>query len=455
MAYEGKLSKIMDVRHALAELKEYDVIDSADPSHKYHMGKPDICSPVNDSATIHAVDKCKWIKSKDIAKMKLLLMKDGGLNLADYLQDIKSKTKTEIEMFLIELHRMVLGVHTLSKHGIVHHDLKPQNMVYNEKENRVNFIDFGHMRMIEILKNKSIQSSNTHAVSHWSFPMEMMFQNKREYMKYAKMTVEQRMQLFPQIRNSMKDHTIVFLAYITNMVPKAQALEINVFLKQQFYDFFVNELTPERYNEFIAKSIGTTDLYGLGFSLLHIIGPIRHMLHSMVYEVLSNLCLNAINPKVSDRCDIDFFLQSYETILTDSGILRRNGLQLTKHDIVPIVNPTPAIEETPDEKIPFVMAESLTPCDKSGKERNPKTGRCVKRCKDGYVRNAKFNCAKIKICPENKELNPKTRRCVAKCKDGYTRNANFRCTRKAGYGGSAASFAGVTGVADRTPPAGG
>jgi hypothetical protein len=433
MSYEGKLSKAMDTRHAATELKEYDVIDAVDKDLQYHLGKPDVCSPVNNKETISAIDKCKYIKSKDIANLKLLIMKDGGLNLADYLYDIKDRTVEEIEMFLIELHRVILGVKVLGDNGIVHHDLKPQNIVYNPTEERMNFIDFGHMTMAESLKNKSIQSINYHAVSHWSFPMEMMFQNKKNYMSFAKLTVVQREQTFSQVRSGMKDHIITFLSYITNMTPKDEALERNVFLKQQFYDFFVNDLTPEKYNEFLLKSINTTDVYGLGFTILHILGPIKHVLHPMVYEVLTNLCLNAINPKVSARCDSDFFLKAYESILTDSGILRRHGLQITNHDIVPVVNYVPEIQkaETPDSQIPSAVAESLTPCEESGRERNPKTGRCVKKCKDGYIRNANFNCAQIKICPENKEVNPKTRRCVAKCKDGYVRNADFRCTRRA------------------------
>jgi serine/threonine protein kinase len=433
MSYEGKLSKTMDGKHAETELKEYDVIDAIDPELQYHMGKPKACSASNDADTIRAIDKCKYIKSKDIANLKLLIMKDGGLNLADYLYDIKSRTKEEIEMFLIELHRVILGVKVLNENGVVHHDLKPQNIVYNPTEERMNFIDFGHMTMAETLKNRSIQSRNTHAVSHWSFPMEMMFQNKKNYMEFAKLNAEQREQLFPQIRGSMKDHIITFLTYITNMLPKDKALEMNVFLKEQFYDFFVNDLTSDKYNEFLLKSINTTDVYGVGFTILHILGPIKHVLHPMVYEVLMNLCLNAINPKVSDRCDADFLLKSYESILTDSGILSRHGLHIIKHDIVPMRTSAPKLQkdETPDSKIPFVMAESLTPCEQSGRERNPKTGRCAKKCKDGYVRNANFNCAKIKICPEHKEMNPKTRRCVAKCKDGYVRNADFRCTRRA------------------------
>ena len=62
-----------------------------------------------------------------------------------------------------------------------------------------------------------------------------------------------------------------------------------------------------------------------------------------------------------------------------------------------------------------------------GKEINPITGRCVKKCKDGEKRDLKTGkCMKIKLkikdCPEGKEINPITGRCVKKCKDGEKRD---------------------------------
>ena len=72
-----------------------------------------------------------------------------------------------------------------------------------------------------------------------------------------------------------------------------------------------------------------------------------------------------------------------------------------------------------------------------GKEINPKTGRCVNKCKDGEVRNLDTGrCMKIKLklkskeCPEGKEINPKTGRCVNKCKEGEVRNLDTgRCMK--------------------------
>tara|TARA_B100000900_G_C20083631_1_gene515049 strand:- start:232 stop:405 length:174 start_codon:yes stop_codon:yes gene_type:complete len=36
---------------------------------------------------------------------------------------------------------------------------------------------------------------------------------------------------------------------------------------------------------------------------------------------------------------------------------------------------------------------------------------------------------KKKECAEDKELNPKTNRCINKCKSGYARDADFKCKK--------------------------
>lgn len=72
-----------------------------------------------------------------------------------------------------------------------------------------------------------------------------------------------------------------------------------------------------------------------------------------------------------------------------------------------------------------------------GKERNPKTGRCVKKCVAGQIRDpATGKCvgavAGPKPCPASKELNPRTGRCVNKCPPGTMRDSRFRCVKPTG-----------------------
>ena len=64
-----------------------------------------------------------------------------------------------------------------------------------------------------------------------------------------------------------------------------------------------------------------------------------------------------------------------------------------------------------------------------GKEINPVTGRCVKKCEKGKVRDQKtgkcvtdIKAKNEKECPDGKEINPVTGRCVKKCEKGKVRD---------------------------------
>jgi serine/threonine protein kinase len=430
ISYVGKLSKIMTKQHAAIELKEYNVVDSVDKNKDFYLGKPDECDPVIDTDTIKEVDKCKWVKSKDIKKMKLLIMQDGGLDLSNYIDTINTKTKEDVERFLIEAHRVILGINVLGENGVIHHDLKPQNIVYNEVEHRINFIDFGHMTQYEILKNRSIQSRNTHAVEHWSFPLEMMFLNKRNYNEYANRTIEERRILFPRVWAHIKEHVEVLMSYINYKTDKKTALETYAYIKRDYYDMFVNDFTPGYYNEFLEKSLKTIDVYGLGMSFMHILGSFKHFIGNTNFSKFYGLAMYAVSSRVNARCDADFFLKTYESILDESGILAKYGLHIKDHKIVEISKELP-IADDDEVKKSINVNRILKPCSDVGKEHNPITGRCVKPCKPGTTRNAKFRCTRKSVgCPENKELNPNTGRCVVKCNSGYMRNERFRCTRK-------------------------
>jgi serine/threonine protein kinase len=430
ISYEGKLSKIMTKQHAKIELEEYDVIGSVDKDKEFYIGKPDLCDPEIDTDTIKEVDKCKWIKSKDIKNMKLLVMQDGGLDLSGYLETINTKSTDDIERFLIEAHRIILGINVLEKNGIIHHDLKPQNIVYNEIEKRINFIDFGHMTKYESLKNRSIQSRNSHAVEHWSFPLEMMFLNKRDYMVYAKRTPEERRLLFPRVWAYIKEHVEVFMSYINYKTNEKQALETYSYIKRDYYDMFVNDFTPDYYNEFLEKSLKTIDVYGLGMSFMYVLGSFKHFIGNDTFSKLYGLAMYAVSSRVNTRCDADFFIKTYESILDESGILAKHGLHIQDHNILPLKKEVPITYD--DEAMQSINVNRvLAPCNEIGKEHNPITGRCVKPCKPGTARGSKFRCTRKTLgCPENKELNKNIGRCVVKCKTGYVRNENFRCTRK-------------------------
>jgi len=151
--YENKISKLLTIENGKTELSEYNNIQVADINNEFHLGKPSSCA-IDEISTrnINAIKKCskghEMIKS--LSKYGLIIMDDGGMNVKDYSDkmselSISPENTKKCELFLLESLRLFHGLLLFQKKGLIHFDLKPQNIVYDEVKNRLNFIDFGLM----------------------------------------------------------------------------------------------------------------------------------------------------------------------------------------------------------------------------------------------------------------------------------------------------------------------
>ena len=140
-----------------------------------------------------------------------------------------------------------------------------------------------------------------------------------------------------------------------------------------------------------------------------------------------------VNHTVVDSIEDEVKIPSIEENVFDKIAKPNEALVITD----PGECPEGMVKNAKGKCVNIRRTEKVCPEDK---ERNPKTKRCVSKCKPGYTRNEDFRCIKIKQphavvdkeslpCPEGKERNPKTRRCVAKCKPGYVRNSEFKCVK--------------------------
>ncbi len=218
--------------------------------------------------------------------------------------------------------------------------------------------------------------------------------------------------------------------------------------------------------EFVNNFCKINDVHNMGFTLLMIIKNLepdyelneRNVILSKKFiDDVHALGLRMISFDFFNHIEIDEVLREYERILNAANIVERNGYTITKDKKATIKRGSPI--EQPDVLLVNVRSSSIK--DKSlqqcleGYERNPKTRRCIKVCKTGYTRDENFKCKSLnprgrprksvlktsktrKICNDGKELNPKTNRCVKKCKDGYNRNDVFKCvkTKKNKFGQS-------------------
>jgi len=463
-----KVSKILTKKNANNELKEFKLIKKADKKEDFHLGKPDSCFPDTNKENQTAIDKCKRFSSILIrADYKLLLLKNGGDNLSqieDKFKKLKftNANRIKLENFWLDMSRLIYGSKVLMDNGIVHHDLKQQNIVYNEKTGRVNFIDFGLMMTTKEMLKKA-EGSRYPFGEHWSFPPDILFYN---YVDYKKLTSRKGGEKSNIIREAWKKYLIGYsvlrddLSDVNEEQSDSTIRMVTAFVKT--YKNLTN--SDEDYKKFIDKSFETFDNYSIGFSLFSLLKATQKLIDDKLFNDLRLLFLSMMTFDVFERPSPSEVVDKYEFILKSNGLLDKYNMRFENHFLVEGTEKQEQekrMEELPKSDKEFI--EKLILKCPEGKERNPKTRRCINKCKEGYARDAEFNCKKNKTqkkkkeivnivskesdpveivyksnknktqkkkeCAEDKELNPKTNRCINKCKSGYTRDSDFKCKK--------------------------
>lgn len=320
--YKGKVSKLMEAKYADAEMQEYELIDRADPKYKFHMEAPVKCSPETNEVALTAIDKCDDFSRMDVDRYKLLIMPDGGVSLNEYV--MQNVSKKEIERFWIEAQRIFYGVKVMCDARIIHQDFKPHNIVYNTKTKRANFIDFGFMNEIPTVTDKCKHSSYSDGQAHWSFPYEFRFINRNDYM------------------TALAHHPVLegdkqfkyFVEYVTK--PGRTREDFIAQYRRGINDMFKYDLRPDKYDEFLKRSIETTDLYSVGLSFLYILNEFDSKMENNLVVNLRELFNHMITPRVSLRIGADDALSRYESIMVTSGLLKKHKMKFTNHELAKI-----------------------------------------------------------------------------------------------------------------------
>lgn len=424
--YKNKVSKILFSTFAKKELKEYDKIVKIDKNKNFYLGKPKECD-FNNNNTKNKDSLRECSNGEDMLEssndLTLLIMEDGGINLELYANKFinvgNSKTQYEnikrVEIFWIESFRLLLGIKELIQHGIIHNDLKPQNIVYNENTQRVNFIDFGLMSIFDKVIESSIKSINHYATqTYWAYPLETILYNEKNFIKFCEMNKNEREHY---ILNLCKENSVkTFFFYESQCITSKERM--NMFLND-LYSFFIfnfnypkindyvlnkKEYEKENHKHFLINSLSTIDIYGLGISFNYMLSKTKHLLSDQMRTDFSNLFYLMITPNPFKRIKIDCLINKYELILKTNGMLEKYSINFSSFLL-------PNEIETKLNKIIKGITTSI-------------------QTKESYiVKNADKTILELSCLP-NKIFNPLSKKCVESCKKGYIRNKSFKCISK-------------------------
>lgn len=414
--YENKVSKVMRDKHAKDELKEMEYISNINGIEKYAVNLPIMCKPdIKDSAFNKYVSKCNTynVSQQYLAnpkKLSLLLLDDGGLNMAQSLDLIINGTDNDKKIFYNSIINLFEGLEFFRKNEIVHFDIKLINLVYNFEKGEAKYIDFGLMKKDDTIRKEYSNNSAWYAINHFNWPPENMCGTKAMYNK----------------NKGCKKYRAGY----------------------------------QDYNKFLNRLIDTFDVYSLCLALMDIFIPLYIIdKKNVLFNLYVIQLLKEYNNKslVMRRYDLKELKNDY------ISLLKKFNLYIEKTRIIEM---SPQIKniikkiKANKENIENILKEN---CPKDKPIFNPKTKRCLKLCKTGYERNEDYKCVKTKkmininnsnsknninklkllknninnstfkkqlqCYKENKDYNPKTKRCNKTCKKGYIRDKNFICRK--------------------------
>ena len=461
----GKVSKLMTRRAAKKEIEEYKFIKTVDKKKQFYPGPPIDCEVDEiDAAREMTPGKCKLFEQDpDINNYKLLIYNDGGYDLDKFTKMhldgyLAPNPRQQTDLFFLNAYNLFEGLRLFLMNDLLHHDIKPQNIVFDPATYRFNYIDFGLAEKKNVLSLGIINETN-HENFHWSYPLEFGFLNySKDY--YLKNIIERRLNkaevdfigLLSSTTNISNSYNIKPTSFITTfgyMENRLTPFDQEFFIESVFDG--LRNYTGQNYPLIVEKLLVNTDIYALGFTMNHMINCFydKGALPEDEYTRYSKLFNRMFHPNVDIRTgfNINDYSTWYAQILKNTGVLTRLGKNIVDGKIVDVAKPglTPG---------PIQVVKRCP----EGEELNPATKRCRKVRPHNHYRDEKQKCKKIKVvelesesdlsmnamidrienqlssrtrkvCPAGKELNFVTGRCRKICKPGTVRNKKGNCVK--------------------------
>jgi serine/threonine protein kinase len=264
---------------------------------------------------------------------------------------LNKNAKLKTDKFWLEVHHLLKGIKFFKDNGLVHNDIKPQNILFNMKTNKLVFIDFGLMRSKEEIIRLSKKSDNFLGIYHWSFPFDCGLMNKNNWTNYKKISKDKKTaykdQFSEMIINETKKNTFdisiktpasfnLLFSYInTNESSLTDATKYSYI--EQFFNGYNNLITNNSYDNVLDRTIDSIDVYGLGFTLQYILNCFnrQNVIDSTFFKRLSTFFhkMYDFNPETRE-ININNLINEYENILLETGILTRLNKSIENHTII-------------------------------------------------------------------------------------------------------------------------
>lgn len=400
-----------DSKEATKEKQIYNaIVKKLDKDNVFTIKLHDKCKVPRKLFKSEEIDKCaNWsMHTKMSAEIMQLVYENGGMNLRE------AAVKVPFATLFKAMWRLFEGLTILGKKKFVHLDIKADNIVYNQAEDKMALIDFGLLKHFD-----QVYVSETDFILNFTYawyPSE--FLSCSDY--FHKRSLVNDFVHDPSVKTT--DNLAEFKKKIGNVVLKEVAKEWNSLLDVDIKDlklFLASNMNDLPAN--LSKYTDKIDVYMLGTTIAYVMAKsyennlLKIGLKDVgFYKKVIALVKNMIHINPTKRFNA---IQAYNEYKAITGMTSP-------------VSPKPSLKRVAQHHVNAKKENEKPPCP-PGKIRNPKTGRCIKDktvtkvvtkktpkpCPPGKVRNpATGRCINdktiVKPCPPGKIRNPKTGRCI-------------------------------------------
>lgn len=276
------LGKVFHTKEDMDEEWDYaQRMHRVDPTHEYLIYPTTKCEVLKseifkDPTSFH----CSFLRKKKNKFFHMLKMSHGGVTM-DYM--FESTVPPHANVMVDIMKSALQAVRLLSKHHLIHNDLKFNNIVYNPDTMKTKLIDFGLVLTYDDAFNiHSNQFANTTS-NYWLHPPEYRI------LPYVQRNIVLTKE---QIRQLFKSETRILDLYFTDVYP-TPLIDI---IHDKMYSYCEHEDLFIRYvsrlmnkhdaSSYMKKYANKIDIYSLGISCLHIWQYAKHENQSQRMKVL-------------------------------------------------------------------------------------------------------------------------------------------------------------------------
>jgi len=339
--YTDTVSKLTTDEAAQKELQEFDKVAQVDKEKRFFLGKPTLCVPAFDEQSeIDAADKCKILEDKEASDYRLLILKDGGMDLDTFVRQLpKYSSPQEVALFWVEVQNLLKGLLFFQRNGLVHNDIKPSNVVYRPDKNQLRFIDFGIMQEKDTMVRESQNNNNWLSMFHWSLPFSQGFLNRGKYQTFVvgkgatsddnfRNAVLLGTRSVPGLAPGTYDPFFQYISSSGKIEKDVVRFQVHEFLK------WMNGFRSVDYNKFLDQAIPFIDVHGLGFTLLFALNWYGPYLTDEFYQGAYQIFFSMISYGFFNKSSLQKVLDDYEKLLESTSILAVANKHFENHVVM-------------------------------------------------------------------------------------------------------------------------